>query len=470
VWYRFCLLERNGYSISKQKILIKDINTLSESLNKLTTNTAYSSPHIVKKSGAITGAGMDRKISRATNPFKKVLSISGLVFAFCFLWYQITFASVGKSLTINQEEIVISVITSGIFEDFIPVRGQVIPAKTLYLDAIEGGRVERILVEDGASLTAGDLIVELSNASLQLNVLGNETRVADQLNNMRTIELNLEQNRLQHKRNLIDINYQIKMLTRKLDREQNLVGGGAVVQSQFDDTKDTLQWYQNRLKITLESQQSDNHMQQEQLKFLQETSKRLESSLGISRQNLANMNVKAPVNGKLSGFNVEIGQSIGRGERLGQIDTPNDYKLTANIDEFYLSRIDIGQQAKFKNYHLKISKIYPQVQNGLFRVDFTFIGDQPQEIRRGQTVQTKLTLGDANNAILIPNGAFYQDTGGHRVFVVDADSSHAVKRSISLGRRNNKYIEVLTGLQVGDRVITSAYNTYQDIEQLNFNQ
>jgi len=443
---------------------------LKGSLNKLKTNATGASSHVVNKSGAVTGIGMDRKITRVNNPFKKLLVISAGILILGFVWYQLAIITGVKSLTINQDKIVISAITKGVFEDFIPVRGRVIPAKTLYLDAIEGGRVERILVEDGASLNAGDLIVELSNASLQLSVLGNEARVAEQLNNMRTIELNLEQNRLQHKRNLIDINYQIKMLTRKLTREQNLVDRGAMVQSQFDDTKDTLQWHKNRLLITLESQQSDNKMQQEQLQFLKETSKRLESNLDISRQNLANMNVKAPVNGKLSGFNVEIGQSIGRGERLGQIDSPNDYKLTADIDEFYLSRIDIGQLAKFHDYKLEISKIYPQVQNGQFRVDFIFIGEQPHEIRRGQTVQTKLTLGNDKNSTLIPNGAFYQDTGGHWVFVVVPDNNRAIKRQVSLGRRNNKYLEVLAGLQVDERVITSAYSAYQDFEELNFSQ
>jgi len=443
---------------------------LKGSLNKLKTNATGASSHVVNKSGAVTGIGMDRKITRVNNPFKKLLVISAGILILGFVWYQLAIITGVKSLTINQDKIVISAITKGVFEDFIPVRGRVIPAKTLYLDAIEGGRVERILVEDGASLNAGDLIVELSNASLQLSVLGNEARVAEQLNNMRTIELNLEQNRLQHKRNLIDINYQIKMLTRKLTREQNLVDRGAMVQSQFDDTKDTLQWNKNRLLITLESQQSDNKMQQEQLQFLKETSKRLESNLDISRQNLANMNVKAPVNGKLSGFNVEIGQSIGRGERLGQIDSPNDYKLTADIDEFYLSRIDIGQLAKFHDYKLEISKIYPQVQNGQFRVDFIFVGEQPHEIRRGQTVQTKLTLGNDKNSTLIPNGAFYQDTGGHWVFVVVPDNNRAIKRKVSLGRRNNKYLEVLAGLQVGERVITSAYSSYQDFEELNFSQ
>ena len=342
-----------------------------------------------------------------------------------------------------SDRIAISTVQSGIFEDFIPIRGRVTPAKTVYLDAVEGGRVERILVEDGASLKAGDLIVELSNASLQLSVLGNEARVAEQLNNMRSIELSLEQNRLEHKRNLVDIRYQIKLLTRQVSREQELVKTGAVSQSAFYDTYDTLGWYKSRLALTHESQQSDARMQGEQLVFLKVTTKRLESNLAISRQNLDNMNVKAPVDGKLSGFNIEVGQSIGRGERLGQIDTPNDYKVTAFIDEFYLGRVDIEQQATYDDYAMVVSKIYPQVQNGQFEVDFKFTQAQPSDIRRGQTIQTKLTLGDASEALLIPNGAFYQDTAGNWIFVLTQDGNQAVRRTVRLGRRNSRFIEVI---------------------------
>lgn len=423
----------------------------------------------LSNSKAVSGAGMDRKITRKTNWFKK-LGLPGL--ALFVVGYMIfsTFSSSGRKLTVDQGKIQISNVTSATFEDFIPVRGRVTPAKTLYLDAIEGGRVERILVEDGASLKSGDLIVELSNASLQLSVLGNEARVAEQLNNMRSIELNLEQNRLLHKRNLIDIRYQIKTLSRQLKRQTNLIATGAVSQTQLDETKDTLEWYQNRLAITLESQASDQKMQAEQLKFLTETSARLESNLAISRQNLENMNVKAPVDGKLSGFDIEVGQSIGRGERLGQIDTPNDFKLTATIDEFYLSRVDIGQKASFDNYQLKISKVYPNVQNGQFKIDFSFQGEQPRNIRRGQTVQTKLTLGDATKALLIPNGSFYQDTGGNWIFVVNADNTQATRRPVKLGRRNSRYIEVLDGLAAGERVVTSPYNGYQDMQVLNLNE
>lgn len=428
-----------------------------------------SSPALASVTKAVSGSGMDRKVNTNVSPMKKWLSISLLVLIIVFTAYMIASKSTGKVLSVDNSRIVVSKVTSGIFEDFIPIRGRVTPAKTVYLDAIEGGRVEKILVEDGASLTAGTLIVELSNASLQLSVLGNETRVAEQLNNMRSIELNLEQNRLQHKRNIVDIKHEIKLLSRKVDRAQSLIATGAITKTQVEDSEDTLIWYKDRLALTLESQQSDARMQGEQLAFLKDTSSRLESNLAISRQNLDNMNVKAPVAGTISGFNVEVGQSIARGERLGQIDTPNDYKLTAFIDEFYLGRVDIGQTASYQQYSLVIAKVYPQVQNGQFEVDFKFVAEQPKGIRRGQTIQIKLTLGDASEAVLIPNGAFFQDTGGKWMFVVSPDGSEAVKRNVRLGRRNNQFIEVIEGLELGEQVVTSPYSSYQDMQRLNFN-
>ena len=440
----------------------------------MTTEMTNNQASSATAKSAVSGAGMDRKVARnSSSKAKKLAALIAILSMVIWAAYASMIKSSGKVLSVENNRLVISTVSAGIFEDFIPVRGRVTPAKTVFLDAVEGGRVERILVEDGASLAVGNLIVELSNASLQLNVLGNETRVAEQLNNMRSIELSLEQNRLQHKRNLIDINHQINLLTRQVVREEELVKTGAVKKSQFEDTRDTLNWYKNRLEITLESQASDAKMQGEQLQFLKETSTRLESNLAISRKNLENMNVKAPVAGKLSGFNVEIGQSIARGERLGQIDTPNDYKLTAFIDEFYLGRVDIGQRARIKidnnEYKLQIAKIYPQVQNGQFEVDFTFQQQQPQSIRRGQTLQMKLTLGDATKAKLIPNGAFYQDTGGNWIFVVTQDGSQAVRRTVRLGRRNSQFIEVIDGLEEGERVVTSPYSSYQDMQTLKLN-
>lgn len=424
---------------------------------------------VIRHPEPISGAGMDRKVEKKNPLLKKWGPLVLVVLVAGYFAYEIFIGSAGRSLEVRESRIQISEVTSGTFEDFIPVRGRVTPAQTVYLDAIEGGRVEQILVEDGAMLKAGDLIVKLSNAQLQLNVLSNEARVAEQLNNMRSIELSLEQNRLQHKRNLVDINYQIKMLTRQEQQEAKLLENNTIPVTKYQDTRDTLQWYKDRLAVTLESQATDSRMQEEQLAFLKSTGARLEGNLEISRQNLESMNVRAPVDGKLSGFDVEVGQSIPRGERLGQIDTPNNFKLTANIDEYYLDRVDIGQRAKYEDYELSTSKIYPQVSNGKFEVDFKFVDEQPAGIRRGQNIQTRLTLGDDTKALLIPNGAFFQDTGGNWIFVVTADGTQAVKRNVTLGRRNSRHIEVVDGLEAGERVVTSPYTSFRDMDRLTLN-
>ena len=422
-------------------------------------------------SGAASGQAMDRRVEKKKTPWKTAAIAAGAVAIIAVIGNLIMDASSGRSFKVNESRIVISTVSTGTFEDFIPVRGRVTPLKTVFLDAIEGGRVERVLVEDGTTLKAGDLIVELSNTGLQLDVMRNEALATEQLNNMRTIELQLEQNRLSHKRNLIEINYQIKRLQRQVVRERELIKTNAISQAALDQTEDELEFYVNRREITLESQATDARLQETQLKFLQDTGAQLEKNLLFARKNLDALNVRAPVDGKLSGFNVEVGQSVNRGGRLGQIDDPDRYKLTANIDEFYLGRVDLGQQATYErggeSYGMTIAKIYPQVSNGQFEVDFVFAGDQqPDGIRRGQTLQTKLTLGDATKATLIPNGAFYQDTGGNWVFVVSPEGDQAVKRSVRLGRRNSRFIEVIEGLEVGERVVTSPYTSFVDMDRL----
>jgi|TARA_Y100000310_G_scaffold251125_1_gene257547 HlyD family secretion protein len=413
---------------------------------------------------------MDRKVAKSRYPVKKITMGVAAVVAIALITWAIMSETGGRSFSIDQDRIVISPVTSGVFEDFIPIRGRVTPRKTVYLDAIEGGRVEERLLEDGTMVKAGDLIVVLSNTSLQLDVTRNQAMVTEQLNNMRTIELQLEQNRLQHKRNLVELDYQIKRLTRQVDRLTDLDESGVVIKSQLEDARDELEYYGNRRVVTLESQETDARLQETQLQFLQETGAQLEQNLALAQKNLDSLNVRAPVPGKLSGLDVETGQSINRGGRLGQIDDPDSFKLRANIDEYYLGRVDTGQSANFerdgKPYELTIAKIYPQVQNGQFEVDLLFTGQEPQQIRRGQTIQARLTLGDSVSAKLIPNGAFYQDTGGNWVFVVSGDGNDAIKRTVQLGRRNSRYIEVLDGLESGERIVTSPYSSFKDMDRL----
>ena len=296
--------------------------------------------------------------------------------------------------------------------------------------------------------------------------------VTEQLNNMRTIELQLEQNRLQHKRNLVELDYQIKRLTRSVSRLANLDDAGVAAKSQLEDARDELEYYQNRREVTLESQATDARLQETQLEFLQTAGAQLEGNLGLARRNLDALNVRAPVSGKLSGLDVEVGQSIQRGGRLGQIDDPESFKLRVEADEFYLNRVDLGQPAHFdrngRRYELSVAKIYPQVNNGQFELDLLFDDDEPDDIRRGQTIQATLTLGDATPALLVPNGAFFQDTGGNWMFVVNDAGSEAVKRNVRLGRRNARYIEVLDGLEAGERVVVSPYSSFKEMDRLSF--
>ncbi len=417
----------------------------------------------------ISGTSMDRIVPKKTSRTRLFGYAAGSLLAIVFAWWLVDMLLGGRSLSVNSQRLFISPVTVGTFEDFIPLRGRLVPSSTVYLDAIEGGRVEQVLVEDGAVVEAGDPIALLSNTNLQLEVLGREAAVTEQLNNMRTIELQLEQNRLAHKRNLVEIDYQIVRLNRSIERQRDLAAQDLVSQSTVDELQDELDYYQNRRAVTLESQETDARMQEQQLQQLRAANDSLLASLTFARKNLDDLNVRAPVDGKLSGFDIEVGQSIVRGGRLGQIDDPDGFKLNAKIDEFYLGRVDLQQVATAEHsgreYDLRVAKIYPQVNNGQFEVDMIFEAE-PAGARRGQTLQLRLTLGDNSDAVLIPNGSFYQETGGNWVFVVSADGSEAVKRTVRLGRRNTDFIEVLDGLEPGERVITSPYTSYVDMDRL----
>lgn len=417
----------------------------------------------------ISGQAMDRKVVKKAPLAKKLGYGAATLMVIAFTWWFIDTLLGGRSLSINSQRIIVSAATVGTFEDFIPLRGRLVPRSTVYLDAIEGGRVEEILVEDGAVVEAGELIAILSNTNLQLEVLGREAAVTEQLNNMRTIELQLEQNRLAHKRNLVEIDYEIKRLTRAVARQRDLVARELASRSTIEELADELTYFENRRAVTLESQATDARMQEQQLSQLRAAGTQLEAGLEFAKKNLDELNVRAPLAGKLSGFNIEVGQSIVPGGRLGQIDDPDGYKLNVKIDEFYLGRVDLHQSAvaehNGKDIALTIAKIYPQVNEGQFEVDMA-LADDPVGLRRGQTMQVRLTLGDNTDAILIPNGSFYQETGGNWLFVVAPDGSEAVRRTVRLGRRNSEFIEVLDGLEPGEKVITSPYSSYTNMDRL----
>jgi len=424
--------------------------------------------------GVDTRGGMDRIIQRKRHWQKPAWWLGGCAVAALLGVALVLLSPGGRSLTVADNRLMISPVSAGIFEDSIPVRARVAPLKTVYLDAMQGGRIEEILVEDGTRVEAGQPIVRLSNSELQLSVMSTESRVMEQLNSMRDQELRLEQNRLSHKRNLVEIDYNIRRLERDIRRHEELLAQGNVAKSSYEALADELSYYRQRRVVTLESQASDERLMVHQLAFFKDNTAAMEQNLAYARQSLQELNVRAPVAGKLSGFDMAIGQSIERGTRVGQVDDANRFKLVADIDEFYLARVDIEQSVEFERggqaFELRVAKVYPNVEQGLFEIDMQFSGVTPPDLRRGQTIQAKLTLGDSSEALLIPNGSFYQDTGGQWVFVVSPDGGSAIRRPVRLGRRNTHHIEVLDGLQEGERVITSPYSGFRDMQHLVLNQ
>ncbi|MBS0505072.1 MAG: efflux RND transporter periplasmic adaptor subunit [Proteobacteria bacterium] len=391
-----------------------------------------------------------------------VLAVAGIGFY--------AYAPSSSSQTVAADRVTISTVKRGTFDDFLPLRARVTPLLTIYLDSVEGGRIEEKLVEDGASVQKGQLLAVLSNPELQLSVLARQTDVSRELNSMRSQELALAQTRLADERGMFEVKAALDKAERQHAREAALAARGFIPRKQFEDTTADLAYQRGRYAVQQRTRATDERLQTSQLAQLRQSAASMNSSLDVARLNLESLKLRAPVSGQLSGFEIQVGQSVKSGERIGQIDSPGSNKLIAGVDEFYLGRIQVGQKAVIdqggKSYVLKVTKIYPQVTNGQFEVDLQFQGNQPDGLQRGQTLQAKLTLGDPAPALLIPNGSFYNDTGGAWVFVVTEDGSEAVKRPVRLGRRNADFIEVLGGLQPGEKVLTSPYTGFADKDRL----
>jgi HlyD family secretion protein len=422
-----------------------------------------------KQDAPVTGGAMDKVVARRGLSRNLKLAIGGaaLLILAPAAW---VLAPAQNSQTIEAQRLTISTVQRGTFDDFLPLRGRVTPSLTVYLDAVEGGRVEQIMVEDGAIVQQGQLLAVLSNTDLQLNLLARQTEVTQQINSMRSQELALSQTRLANQRALIEAELAAQTAQRQMNVQRPLADRGFVAGRTFADSRDANQAAQQRLAVLRRQQATDERLQSAQLSQLRSTTSALNGSLEIARASLEALNLRAPVAGQLTSFSIQVGQSLQRGERLGQIDSAGRNKLVAQVDEFYLGRVAEGQTATAEHggrqYRLRVQKIYPQVQNGVFTVDLTFVGPEPAELQRGQTVQLRLTLGDPSPALLIPNGAFYTETGGNWVFVVAPDGRSAVRRQVRLGRRNANHIEVLDGLEPGERVITSPYTGFAERDRL----
>jgi HlyD family secretion protein len=371
-----------------------------------------------------------------------------------------------STLNVQKERLSVFTVEKGVFDEFIVVTGVVQPLRTYQLDAIEGGYVAQKLLDGGATVKQGDLILKLENQRLMLDFVNRETEMYDLINNLENTRLTLRQNKFTLRRTLSELDFQIQQA--KLDHERNakLFEDKVVSQQEYDRTRIIYERLGKQRDIEIENQQFQEENSLTQIKQLEGTLERTRTNLSMMKQNLENLAVKAPVSGLLSRVDVEIGASIQAGQNIGQIDDLNGFKMRIEVDEHYISRIFVGLEGSFEfngnAVKLSVTKVYPEVSNGRFWVDMAFTGNIPEGIRRGQSAPVRLQLGKPAEATLLATGGFFSHTGGNWVYVMNADGTQARKRNISLGRKNPQFYEVLSGLEAGEQVITSAYDNFGD--------
>jgi HlyD family secretion protein len=413
---------------------------------------------------------VDRVIKKKTWSRKRILTIVGIVGILVLIAASYYLTSGKSRLNVDAERITISEVKSGPFKEFIPVNGVVLPITTIYLDALEGGRVEEKYVEDGAVMRKDQPILRLSNTDLQLSLVQQQTSVYNLLTQMQISQNQAQQNTVNRMNQLADANSQLKEAERiyKLNKslyEQKVIGG-----QEFKQSENNYYYFLEKKRLAEQIMKQDSTSGYQQLKQAQQSYAGSQEALNVMQKKVGDLIVRAPVDGQLTSLDAEIGQSKNKGERLGQLDILSGFKVRVDIDEHYISRIYNGLIGDFtfagKQYKLKITKVYTQVTNGRFQVDMEFVGEVPQGIRRGQTLQIGLALSDEITALLLPKGGFYQKTGGNWIFKVDENGKIAYKVDIQLGMQSPDYYQVLQGLKVGDKVVTSSYENYENMEEL----
>jgi HlyD family secretion protein len=413
---------------------------------------------------------MDRKIEKKKWTPKKFALIAAIAIFVFFTLYSLVISESGSRLNVDRDRITISTVQLGEFLEFIPISGMVIPLRTIYLDAIEGGRVQKIHIEDGSFIEQGDTILTLTNNTLQLDVFNREAQILEQINNLQNTRLNLQQQRLQLRDRVLNHEYQMMNRKRMYNQNKELWEKNLISEREYLDSKEAYEQTVRQLDLVSETLRLDSLATENQLRHIESSLTRMMTNLELVQRSLDNLVLTAPVTGQLTSLNAEIGESKNRGERLGQIDILEGFRVRASIDEHYIARINIGQRGEFdfagESYSLEITRVYPQVREGRFEVDMEFTDREPDNIRRGQTLRIRLALGALEEATLLARGGFFQRTGGQWVYVVSASGDQAMKRNIRLGKQNPQYFEIIEGLEPGERVITSSYDGFGDIDRL----
>ncbi|WP_242927426.1 efflux RND transporter periplasmic adaptor subunit [Pontibacter vulgaris] len=413
---------------------------------------------------------MDRVIEKKKFTPKKIAVVTAVSLAAVVLVYNLLFAEHTSKLNVDSQRVTIGQVQNGNFQEFIAIDGSVDPLKTFFLDITEGGRVDKIFTDDGRMVEKGDTILKLSNTTLQIDFMTRETQLYDLMNERQNSEITMKQDLIRKQNELAEIEYKLTLAERAYKRNKMLFDEKVVAREEFEASRDEYEYLKKRKTLGDRSVKQDAQLMDERLRQLDESISRMKANINMARGTLNNLYVIAPFTGQLSTLKAEVGESKSPGENIGQIDDMNGYKVKAAIDEHYISRVYPGQKGNFefngKKYDLTVSKVIPEVQNGTFQVDMDFANGTPEGIRRGQTLQIQLNLNEGAKAMLLPRGGFYQSTGGSWVFVVDKSGDFAEKRNIKLGRQNPQYYEVLEGLNPGEKVVLSSYDTYGDIDRL----
>jgi len=413
---------------------------------------------------------MDRIIEKKRWATKKILMILGVV-AIVFLIIFIIFDNFGKSrLNVGSERMSIVEVKRASFREFIPVTGIVQPISTIYLDLQEGGRVEEIFVEDGAIMEQGQPILRLSNTDLELSLVNQETNVYNLLTQMQIAQNNARQNTISKLNQSVDVENQLVEAKRIYDMNKKLLASKVIAQQEFKESENQYTYLLEKKKLVLEILKQDSIASYQQMAQAEQSFKGAQNGLNLMRRKFSDLTVRAPIGGQLTSLDAEIGQSKSKGERIGQVDVLSGFKVRVDIDEHYINRIYAGLEGQYKQgdsiYILTVKKVYTQVNSGLFAVDMEFRGKVPENIRRGQSLQIRIALSDEAEALLIPRGGFYQQTGGGWIFKINKNGDKAYRTSIRIGRQNPDYYEVLEGLEIGDKVVVNSYESYGNTQEL----
>jgi HlyD family secretion protein len=414
--------------------------------------------------------GMDKTIERKKGiRLKHVIWGLGILLIL-FLMFKLIKSGQVSVFRAEADKLTISTVEENVFNDYITVNGQVEPISTIYLDAAEGGRVEERLIEEGAMVQKGDVILRLENRQLYQTILDSEAALAEKENYLRSTRINFETELIESRRSILDSQYKLTRKKRTFEQYQTLFDQGLISKEEYLQSKEDYEYEVNLLKINKIKSANDSLLRVTSMITLDSDLKKMRQMLQLVHERLDNLNVKAPVDGQLGMLDAEIGQSIGSGQRIGQINVLTSFKINAQIDEHYIDRVQRSLPASFDRngteIGLTVKKVYPEVREGQFKIDMVFNGASPENLRTGQTYNIKLELGASEKAIMIPRGGFFQSTGGQWIFVLNEAGTEAVKRQIRIGKQNPQYYEVLEGLQAGEKVITSGYELFGDNDKI----